>query len=479
MAEGTTTAEPIATAPDGAAPKADGFSPGYRAWLLLLLTLMSALNLADRQGIAALVPVLKTDLKLTDTQVGFMQGFAFALFFTVLALPIARLSEHRRRSLIIGGSVAVFSAFVFLCSRATSFIQILLGRVGVGAGDAGFAPPVSSLIGDHFPPERRTSAMTWVWIGAPAGAFLGASIGGWVAQNADWRWWFVGLAVPSAILALLIFLTMREPARGTFDAPGAATRKPPSIVKVAEFMLSKRAMLNVLIGAGLASTGMNGIGQFLARFFVSNFHLGPADAGKLLGGIGVAGMASGLALGGFGLSWMARRDRRWFVWGPAIGLLLSAPFFMSGVFAASQSSIMIPAILLLLGHVTLFVYYTPSIALAQNMVDSSMRASAAFILTITLNLVGIGVGPLLIGFVSDTMAQHSFALGSFAALCPGGAAAHGAGADLVQACGVASRAGIADAIGGASLLFIWSAVHYWLAARHLEADLDRAYVESN
>ena len=463
------TAEPAGTA-------APVFSRGYRAWLLLLLTCMSALNLADRQGLAAIAPAMKADLKLTDTQLGLMQGLAFAIFFVALALPIARLADHRRRSLIIGISVAAFSAFIFLCSRATSFAHVLLGRLGVGAGDAGFVgPPVSSLIGDHYPPERRTSAMTVVWIGAPAGAFAGASIGGWVAQNGDWRWWFAGLAVPAAVLALLVLLTMREPGRGTFDAPGAGTRKPPSMGQVVRFLASKRSMVHVLIGVGLASSGMNGIGQFLARFFVSNFQLGMADTGKLLGGIGVVGMASGLALGGFGLNWLARRDRRWLVWGSAIGLALTAPFFIAGAFAASSSSIALPVALLLIGHVTLFVYYTPSIALAQNMVDSSMRASAAFILTITLNLVGIGLGPTLVGFISDTMASHAFTLGDFAQLCPGGAATPGAAAGLADACSAASRTGIADAIALASLLFLWSAVHYWLAGRSLEADLDRAY----
>ncbi|MBO9671267.1 MAG: MFS transporter [Sphingobium sp.] len=463
-----------------APPQPVAFSRGYRAWLLLLLTLMSALNLADRQGLAAIAPAMKADLKLSDTQLGLMQGLAFALFFVALALPIARLADRRRRSLIIGISVATFSAFIFLCSRATSFTHILLGRLGVGAGDAGFVgPPVSSLIGDHYPPQRRTSAMTVVWIGAPAGAFAGASIGGWVAQNTDWRWWFAGLAVPAAVLALLVLVTMREPARGAFDPPGAGARKPPSMWNVMRFLGSKRSMMHVLIGVGLASSGMNGIGQFLARFFVSNFHLGMADTGKLLGGIGVVGMASGLALGGFGLNWLAQRDRRWLVWGSAIGLALTTPLFIAGAFTASSTSIILPVALLLIGHVTLFVYYTPSIALTQNMVDSSMRASAAFILTITLNLIGIGLGPTLVGFISDTMAAHSFALGDFAQLCPGGAAGPGATAGLAEACSAASRAGIAWAIALASLLFLWSAAHYWLAARHLEVDLDRAYAETD
>lgn len=447
-------------------------SRGYRAWLLFLLTAVSALNLADRQGLAALNPVLKHDLLLSDTQLGIIEGIGVAFFFTLLALPVARMADHGNRIRILGVAVGVFALFNFFCSRATSFTTFLLARIGVGSGTTGFTSPVASLIGDHYPPQRRTAAITIMWLGGPVGAFIGAAGAGWIAQHLDWRWWFIGVSIPAAAIALLTFFTLREPQRGLFDAPGVGSRKPPPMLEVFRFLLGKKSMVHVLIGVSLAAMGMNGIGQFLARYLVAAFDLGTAEAGQILGLIGVVGMASGLALGGFGSTWLARRDRRWYVWGSAIGLFLATPLFL---IAVAQQSVSVAIWPLVLGHIALFVYYTPSLALAQNMVDSSMRASASFFVSFVLFLIGVGLGPTLTGFLSDRFASSIFPIGDYATLCPGGMAVAGAGQMLTMECERASDAGIIRAIATVSLLFAWSAVHYLLAARHIEADLDRDY----
>lgn len=471
--------EPLAATawPPDAAPAAEGevqgpYSRGYRAWLLFLLTAISALNLADRQGLAALAPALKRDLTLSDTQLGFIEGIGVAFFFTVLALPVARLADRSNRIRIVASAVAVFALFSFACSRAVNFVTFLLARIGVGCGLTGFSAPVASLIGDHYPPQRRAGAITIMWLGGPIGAMAGAAGAGWIAQHYDWRWWFIGLSIPSAIIALLVFLTLREPERGLFDAPGVGKRKPPPIMAVCRFLLGKRSMVHVMIGVSLASMGMNGIGQFLARYLVAAFDLGTADAGQMLGLIGVVGMASGLALGGFGSAWLARRDRRWYVWGAAIGLTLTTPLFLIAFAQTDARAAVLP---LLLGHITLFVYYTPSLTLAQNMVDSSMRASASFLLSLVLFLIGVGLGPTLVGFLSDRFAGAAFPIGDYASLCPGGMGIIGGGRTLAMACEAASDTGITRSMMVISLLFVWAAVHYLLAARHLEADLDRHY----
>jgi predicted MFS family arabinose efflux permease len=296
-------------------------------------------------------------------------------------------------------------------------------------------------------------------------------IGGWVAEHASWRLWFVALSVPSLLIAALAFFTLREPRRGQFDAATHAG-PPPSMWEAFRFLLKKRSMVHVLIGAGLAATAMNGIGQFWGRYFVSVFHISMAEAGQLIGLISIVAMASGLALGGFGVERLAARQRRWFVWGPAIALALATPLFVLGVIQPTVSQAMW---LLLAGHIALFVYYTPTLALAQNMVGANMRASSAFVLSLVLGLVGIGLGPTLIGIVSDLLANRAFTAGDFAALCPGGAPLPGGSAALAQACGAASATGITQAIVLASLLFVWAGVHYFLASRHLEQDLDRHY----
>ena len=438
-----------------------------------MLMLMNALNLADRQGMAAMMPVIKRDLQLTDTQLGLIQGLGFAIFYTLLGLPIARLSEHRSRSRIIAASVAMFSCFSALASQARSFTTLLLCRIGVGAGDAGFGPPVASLLGDHYAAQSRAPAMTIVWLGAPIGAMAGAVIGGWTAQHASWRYWGVGLAIPGAIVALLAFLTLREPTRGAYDPAQYKSESVPPIRAALSFFWSKKSMRHVLLGAAFSAIGLNGLGQFWARYLVTTFHIGPAQAGGLLGLLVVISMASGLAIGGFGVGWAARGDNRWYVWVPAIGLALASPLLEMGLLQDSVGRLMF---WLLPAHIALFVFYTPTLTIAQNMVGANMRASSSFAVHIVLGLVGIGLGPTLVGIISDLAASHYFAPGHFAAMCPGGSAPVGSSAAIMNACGFASAHGIGVAMQCASLVLLWGCAHFLLAARTFREDIDAQYV---
>ncbi len=454
-----------------ALPPAARYSKSYRAWLLFILLLVNALNLADRQGMAATMPAFRADLQLTGAQVGLIQGFGFALFYTLFGLPMAWMSERWRRTRIIAVSVGVFGAMVAACGTAASFVQFMLFRVGVGIGDAGFGPPVASVIGDHYPPQRRASAMTIIWLGAPIGAVAGAVLAGWIAQTYNWRTWFYVLAAPAIAVGVLAFLTLREPVRGMSD-PVALKGPQPKMWTTFRFLLAKPSFRHILIGAGLAATGMNGVGQFLSSFLVSNLHVGFAEAGRLLGLMAGVAMASGLSLGGFGVDWAGKFDRRWYVWGPAIGLVIATPLFFFGVSIASVPTLVA---VLALGHVALFVYYTPTLAMAQNMVGASMRASSAFVASLVLGLVGIGLGPTLMGFLIDFFCQRSFALGEFNAMCPGGAPPHGASEALTTACKAATAIGIRHSIMAVSLLFAWASLHFVLASRHLRQDLDTHY----
>jgi predicted MFS family arabinose efflux permease len=451
---------------------ASQFSRGYRGWLLFLLLVGNALNLADRQGIAAVAPAFKAELHLTDGQLGILQGLGFAIFYTLFSLPLAILSDRMNRARIIAACITLFGSMVALCGISQNFWQMLLFRIGVGSGDAGFVSPVASLIGDHYPPNKRTSAMTVIWLGAPIGAVTGSVLGGWFAQNLGWRNWFLALSVPALALAVIAFLTLREPVRGMSDPGGAPVGRPPSPLTVLRFLLGKRSFVHVLTGAALAATGMNAIGQFLARFIVSTHHVGFAEAGRILGTISGVSMASGLAIGGFGMDWMSKFDRRWYVWGPAIGLCLATPLFMLGFAQAA-----IPAMIgvLICGHVALFVYYTPTLGMAQNMVGPSMRGSSGFVVSLVLGLVGVGLGPTVVGFLSDFFAQQAFPSGSYTALCPGGAAAKGAAAALDAACRTANASGIRNAVMAAAVLFVWAALHYLLASRRLRQDLDTQF----
>jgi predicted MFS family arabinose efflux permease len=447
-------------------PAAPIFSKRYTAWMLTLLVLMNALNLADRQGIAASIQAIKLDLRLTDSQLG------FAIFYTLMGLPLARLAERFSRARLIAGCLALFGSMVALCGTAKSFIGLLLFRIGVGVGDAGFVTPVSSLIGDYYPSAKRASVMSIIWLGAPIGVIGGSAGAAWLTQHVSWRAAFAARGAPAFIVALAAFLTLREPPRGLADGEVMTGEPPPSTWTMLRFLLAKRSMWHVLIGCALAATSMNAIGQFLAAFLVRNFHLGIAEAGRLLALIAGAAMASGLLIGGFGVDAAGRRDRRWYVWGPAVGLAAAAPLFLVGL---NQGSVAGTVVVLVAAHVCMFVYYAPTLALAQNMVGANMRASSAFVVSLVLGLVGIGLGPTIVGVLSDRFASGAFAPGAFGASCPGGAAPAGAAHALAAACGNASAVGLRDALMVMSLLGVWAALHYALAARHLRRDLETRY----
>jgi predicted MFS family arabinose efflux permease len=461
------------------------FSKSYRGWLLFVLALTNALNLADRQSLGASAQAIKLDLGLTDAQMGLVQGLAFAIFYSVLALPIARLAEHVSRTKIISAAVAIFGVMVTLCSKANNFWELLICRIGVGVGDAGFAPPVGSLIGDHYGSSRRASAMSLIWIGAPVGVVCGATLGGWMAEHVGWRAAFVAVGAPGIVVALLAFLTLREPPRGMSDsvnanggadantAIAAPSGPPPSMAQVLKFLLSKPSVRHLLAGCALAAISMNGIGQFFGQFIVRNYHVGLSEAGRILSLVAGVSMLTGMLLGGFGVDWAARRDKRWYAWGPSVTLLLASPAFILGF---NQPTVMSAVTALMLGHVMLFVYWTPTLALAQNMVGASMRASSTFVFNFILGLVGIGLGPTLVGILSDRFARSAFTVGDFVASCPRGRPLTGALNAHLQACADASAIGLRHALMLMSLTFIWASIHYYYASRTLRRDLETRYV---
>ena len=454
-----------------AAPAAPLFSRAYRGWLLAMLVITNAFNLADRQNIAVMGQAIKLDLKFTDHDWGLIQGLGFAVLYTLMGLPIARLAEHVSRIRIIAVCLALFGISSVLCGTVVGFWTLLLCRVGVAIGDAGFGPPVSSLIGDHYPMNKRASAMSILWLGAPLGVLFGANFGGWMAEHATWRYSFMSVGTGAVIFSLLVLFSLREPPRGMSDPTGVAPA-PPSVGTAARFLFSKPSVRLLLLGCLFAAISMNAIGQWLAPFLVRNYHIGFAAAGRLVGEIAVAAMASGLVLGGFGVDWGGRFDKRWYVWGPALGIALAAPLFYFGF---NLPTLFATGLCLVAAHICMFVYYTPTFAMAQNMVGAEMRASSAFVISLMQGL-GIAVGPTLVGYLSDLFTARTFALGDFKSACPaGGAAPKGANEVLVEACNHASATGLKYALMAASLLCLLSAFFYLLASRQLRADLEKRY----
>lgn len=435
------------------------FSKGYRTWLIVLLLAINTFNFADRSVMSALAEGVKRDLQISDLQLGLLQGFGFALFYSVLGLPIARLAERRSRGAIIAVAAALWSVFAALCGAATTFAQFLLCRVGVGVGEAGFNPPVASLVGDVWPAARRSSIMALIGLGGAAGPLLGALGGGMIADHYGWRTAFVVIAAPGIVLGLLALFTLREPPRGMADGVAATSSEVPGLWITFRTLLAKPAFRHVLAGGAIGSAATNGMSQFLGVYYVRNFDLTFTQAGALFGAVSAVAVTGGLLVGGFGADWLGRRDQRWIGWAGAAGLALCSPLFMAAYF---QPTPILFTLFFGVGSALLFIYYGPSLAMIQNLSPPRMRASASFIGAFAGGIIGLGIGPAVIGAISDFAASQAFA-GNYALAC--------AGADLAGACKQAQMSGLRTALMVDSLIFLWAALHYFLAARTFRRDI--------
>ena len=468
---------------------------GYLGWAMALLLAVYTSNFVDRQVLSVLQQPIKEELKLADWQLGLLNGFAFAIFYSILGVPIARLAERRTRKTIITISVVIWSAMTALCAFAGSFGALFLLRVGVGVGEAGASPPAHSMIADYYPPQKRATALSIYSLGIPLGSLLGAVLGGVIAQRYGWRPAFLVVGAPGLMLAILTQLTLREPRRGASEAPVAAlpgaaggaladpvgdglddaAAAPPSFGAVLSRLLSKPAFIHIALGAAMASFAGYGINAFSAPYFIRTFGLNLAQVGLLFGVVAGFGAAVGVLAGGVISDRAGRGDARWYAWAPAIGVAVGAPLYMIAYTLPSwQASV---AVLFVTGAFV-FTYLGPSFGVMHNMVAPRMRATATALLFLVINLIGLGLGPTLVGLASDLYAAHAFggsaaaAGASFAQLCPGGRATAGAAPALAAACAHASAIGVRWALVTGAAVYLWASLHYVLAARTLKRDLE-------
>ncbi|CAN5562621.1 MFS transporter [soil metagenome] len=443
---------------------ASSFGTGYRVWLLILTVAVGAFGFIDRVIFSTLAEAIKKDLSLTDFQLGLLGGLSFAIFYSTMGLPIARLAERRSRINIISISVALFSAATVMCGMAASFSHLFLLRIGVGIGEAGVQAPTVSLLADHFPPERRGAVTTIMKLGSPLGSIVGAMSAGLIGSIYGWRTAVMLIAVPGLLVALLFKLTLREPARGTADPGALPIDGPlPSARAVFKTMAARPEFRHMLIALGLVTIELYGAGAFYSPFFMRAHGLTLAQVGVYYAIQSGVAATVGFAIGGFGVDFIARKGAQWYALIPAIGVGLSVPFNLVGY---SVSDPIVASGFLICGAIVIFFHNVPTLVALQNMVDSRMRATAAFVFFFVTTLVGVGLGPVLLGFVSDLYAGAVFTMGDYATLCAGGKASH-ASAALRDACTTASTSGIRYALLSATVFAAWSMVHYLLAARAL------------
>ena len=478
----------------------------YRALVLGLLLCAYVVNFIDRTIISILGPAIRAELGLTSTQMGMLGGLYFALLYTLLGIPIARLAERVSRVNILAVSLVVWSGFTALCGAAGNFVMLALCRFGVGVGEAGCSPPAHSLISDYFEPRRRASAMAVYGLGVPLGVMFGAAAGGWLAQTVGWRWAFVVVGLPGVILAVIFKLLVKEPPRGYADrearaAAGLAARPPEppgplslgyevrEVGAVTRAIFGKWPVLHMTLGITLVSFGLYGSGQFAPQYFVAAFELDLTRVGLIIGLIGGLGAGIGTLAGGFLADRLARFSPAWYALTPAIGLAICTPLY---ILAYTQATWQGAAALLLIPGLFHYTYLGPTFGVVQNSVDGRRRATATAVLLLFLNLIALGGGPPFTGWVIDQLAGAHFAgagvgdvwalilagMGGagnpdlFAAACPGGVAPPDSAAALGQACRSALAHGTQGGLIVTFLFYAWGSVHYFLAAlgmaRHLQ-----------
>lgn len=436
----------------------------YRTRFVFILFLVCFFNLADRTVFSVLAPLIRVDLGLSDTQIGMLQGLAFALLYGGLGIPVGWLAERYSRVRIIAIATAFWSVATALSGVAANFGQMLLTRVGVGTGEAGFTAPTSSLIADHFPRERRASAMSLVMLGLPIGAMVGALLAGVIAERWGWRAVFFAFGAPGLLVALMVWLGLTEPPRGLAD--GATRRGAPSPLRAAfAHLWSVPSLRWIVIGGSICSIGIQGVAQFMVLYFVRSFQMSISSAAALFGIVSGASLAVGLVLGAFGTDRASARDVRWWVIGPAIALVLTTVCFVVGFRSASLP---VAVTLIALGCLGAMIHYGPSIGLIQNLTPVNMRSSTAAIFAMFYALAGTGIGPTFVGFASDRIAAANIGQAGYLDLCRPGATAP----EMAAACAEAARSGLVGALVLCVLTYALAAVFYALASRTLRADLE-------
>jgi MFS family permease len=416
----------------------------YRRYALGLLAVVYAFNFTDRQILAILLQPIKEEMLLSDTQLGLLSGIAFALFYVTLGIPIARLADRYNRVNIISISVFLWSLMTALSGLAANFTQLLLARIGVGVGEAGCTPPAHSLISDYFSHEKRSSALGVYSLGLPLGGFFGILSGGWIAQLYGWRMAFLVVGLPGLLLALLVKLTIREPARGLADGREPETSKPPPVKEVLAFLWQRKTFIHITLATSLlAFTGFSA-GSWIPPFLIRSHGMGLGEIGTWLALLSVTAGVAGTLGGGFLGDRLARRDLRWYLWLPVIFMLAGVPFSIAGLLVENKY---LALSLWVLPTISYYVYVGPVMALIQRMAGLRIRAMSVAVFFFCTNLIGMGCGPLVVGYVSD--ATNRFF-----------------GDDSLR---------YSLMIG--AVFVIWASVHYLIAAGTVSSDLARAEQE--
>lgn len=367
--------------------------------MLAALVVVYTFNFIDRQILSILLQPIKADLGLTDTAMGFLTGFAFAIFYATLGIPIAMLADRWNRRSILAISLGLWSAMTALSGLVTNFWQLAAARVGVGIGEAGGSPPAYSLISDYFPPQERATALAIYSMGLPLGILCGFLIGGWVNDWFGWRAAFFIVGIPGLLFALVVRFGIREPVRGAFET--AAVEPAPPLREAIRAIWGHGALRHAILGTMAVAFANYGFLTWTPAFLIRSHGLAVSTVGTYSAlVIGISG-AVGMLLAGRAADALARRDVRWLAWLPALIVLVNLP---GAVLTLTAPTPLMTFVWMAIPSAMGVMYLGPVLALLQNFTAPRMRAVAGAFFLFVVNLVGLGLGPQVVGILSDLLA---------------------------------------------------------------------------
>ncbi|CUS43708.1 Nitrate/nitrite transporter [hydrothermal vent metagenome] len=410
---------------------------------MLVLGLVYALNIADRYVVSTVLEPIRIEFNLSDTGVGWLTGVSLALFYITVGIPISQLADRSNRRNIVAAAMGLWSLMTAMLGLTQNFWQFLLVRIGVGIGEAGGTPPSTSIIADYFPRDRRAFALTVYALGLPLGAWLGSNVAGQIVDHFhSWRAAFIALGAPGVLFGLIIFLTVREPTRGRFECVDPITEEKTSLGETLRFLWSQRSAWHINAAGTVICLWGWGLMYWTQTFLERNYGLTTAEAGSRLGTIYLwAGIAATLATSAICAMPQMREPKRiaWFL--AAITLCSTIPSFV----IYWTHSLWVATLMLWIVVPAIYLYVGPTMALLLNFLPCSMRAQGMAISLLTANVANLIVAPLVVGWISDTLAGplHS------------------------------NAESLRYALMALSLTGFWAAYHYWTSVRTYAADGER------
>lgn len=441
---------------------------GKKAWMLwtpnqmfmvFVLLLITVSNYLDRGILAVVQEPIKRELGLSDWQLGLLGGPAFALFYALAGLPVARLAERFNRARLLAGCVTLWSGMTALCGAAQNFAQLAFCRFGVGSGEGGCIPITHSLVADNFSVRQRGFVLSILSSAPSIAGVLTPILGGIIAQRYGWRvaFWTVGL--PGIIFALLAWFGLRD--KRTEKA--VAQRPKRNFLADLRWLVQNRAFVFVFFAGAFTGMGVYAISLFEISYLIRSHGLTLAEAGSIRGLLGAAGLV-GTVIGGVAADRFADDRGRSYVLVPAVGAAITCILYY---LAFSQTSWPVVLTFLILAHIAYNVKNGPIFAAVQNIVPGHMRATGAAVFMIAATVLGSALGAPLTGAASDFFASQHFpsALGDFAELCMGGRAVAGSTPEIGSACEMAAAEGLRGALTMISVVFALASVALFLSAR--------------